>query len=278
MKKYIACTLIFFAFAAGIRSADTVSAAASLADDTASLIRMIEKESPLLYRQLEQMPRKEILQMILSSLNCGVEPAETQNHHPQHYQGIKKIYPGKLIDGNLILYLRIDTLNKQSLIQLKSDLEQVNRLKQQCHGVILDLRNAATHPQGVSIIPEFLNVMKTMTPGKSPAAVLCGKNTAGLPELFAALLEKLRLGITMGSAGSGDLYRQKSAECAGTLWMIPEIPEDLPFVAPGKHQPMVALPDSPQIPFDEIGKKRKAVDDPAVRRAADLLKSLHAIR
>ncbi len=247
-----------------------------LAEDTAELFRLLRQEAPALYQNLEKKPRTEILQRLAAALDCGIRPVSSISASAVQ-SGIKatekprelRLYPARLIDGNQILYLRLDALTPESLEQMKADIAQADRLANPYHGLILDLRSAAGDLADAACMKDFLAMLRK---GKT-AAILRSENTSGAPELFAAVAKEQHLAVTMGTAGTGELYPVKQVNG----WLIPVVPENLPFVSPDSRQPMIPFHAMPQIPYDMIGK-RPAVSDPAIRRASDLLKSLHAIR
>ncbi len=244
-----------------------------LAEDTAELFRLLRQESPALYQHLEKKPRTEVLQKIAAALDCGIRPvsaAAAPGKTVPGKSGKCRLYPARLIDGNQILYLRLDALTPETLAQMKKDITQADHLANPYHGLILDLRSAAGNLADAACVKDFLAMLRK---GKTAAAILRSENTAGAPELFTAAAKEQHLAVTMGTAGTGELYPVKQVNG----WQIPVVPENLPFVSPESRQPMIPFPAMPQISYDMIGK-RPAVSDPAIRRASDLLKSLHAIR
>lgn len=280
IRILLLCSICFFPFF--LSGAEPEKAPRTLAQETAEIFELIAKESPLLSARLEEIPRTELLQILFRALDTGIVPAKGTPPEPDTNSDLPAPYPAKLIASNTVFYARLEYLGASSLYQLKEDLTQSARLPNQPLGVILDLRNATAEQSKWEFVEPFLKLFQSGD-GKTfqfrvPLAVLCSGKTSGAPELLALLLEQNRHGMTMGATTAGNPFPLKEIRFHDTLWSVPVIgKEEWKKILPEPHTPLIVFEPFPQIPFAEIGKK-PATSDHAIRRAADLLRSLHAVR
>lgn len=254
-----------------------VCSAEDLETQAGHFFRDLKTASPVLYERLKQDPA--LWEKMISAAIPGMIPAEKT---PASTPAEKApLYPARLIAQNTVFYARVDRIDEESLQKLMEEMRTTARIANRPFGAILDLRSA--DDGNTESVDRFVALF-TPKPEKKmhffqkiPLAVLCGKKTNGPAELLTILLERSRLGISIGEPGAGNVLPRKEAIINGRKWLIPELPhfaKDVPF---GKHTPMIHCAAYPQIPFDQIGKV-PIESDPAIRRAIDLLRSLHAIR
>lgn len=270
MKRFSFALLLLF-FSAAVCAAD------DLETQSAKFFRDLKTVSPSLYERLKQDPS--LWEKMISAAVPGMVPASEQTISVQKEKA--PLYPARLIAQNTIFYARIDRIDEEALQKLIEEMRTTARIANRPVGAILDLRSA--DDGDFTSVARFVALF-TPQPEKKmhffqkiPLAVLCGKKTGGPAELLTNLLERSRLGISLGEPGAGKIFPQKEAVINGRKWLVPELPDfakDVPF---GKHTPMINCSAYPQITFDQIGKT-PTESDPAIRRATDLLRSLHAIR
>ena len=253
-----------------------LTAAESPEQQAEQFFRALKQASPSLYQLLQE--KENLFPGIMQHAIPGMIPADKKKEPEKKNL---RPYPAKLIAQNTIFYARIDRINEEALQKLMEDMRTAARIANRPVGAILDLRSADCGD--FESVARFVSLF-TPKPGKKmhffqkiPLAVLCGKKTEGPAELLTILLERSRLGISIGEPGAGNVFPRKEMEFNGRKWLVPEIPDfakDVPF---GAHTPVINCPAYPQIPFDQIGKV-PIENDPTIRRATDLLRSLHAIR
>ena len=238
--------------------------------------RALKTASPSLYQHLQE--KKDLFPEIMQHAVPGMIPAE-EAKVPE--KGSTRLYPAKLISQNMIFYARIDRIDEEALQKLMEEMRITARLANRPVGAILDLRSADCGD--FESVARFVALF-TPKPEKKmhffqkiPLAVLCGRKTSGPAELLTILLERSRLGISIGEPGAGNVFPRKEMELNDRKWLVPEIPDFAKDVLFGTHTPVISCTAYPQIPFDQIGKVPME-NDPAIRRATDLLRSLHAIR
>lgn len=255
----------------------SVCAADDLETQSAKFFRDLKTVSPSLYERLKQDPG--LWEKMISAAVPDMVPAEkTPTSTPAEKA---HLYPARLIAQNTVFYARIDRIDEEALQKLIEEMRTTARIANRPIGAILDLRSA--DDGDFASVARFVALFTPKTEEKMhffqkiPLAVLCGKKTNGPAELLTILLERSRLGISLGEPRAGKIFPLKEAIINGRKWLVPELPhfaKDVPF---GKHTPMIHCAAYPQIPFDQIGKI-PIESDPAIRRATDLLRSLHAIR
>ncbi len=201
--------------------------------------RELKLASPSLYQRLQE--KKDLFPGILQHTIPGMIPAdEKQNPEPDKKASL---YPAKLIAQNTIFYARIDRIDEESLQKLMAEMRTAARIANRPIGTILDLRSADSGD--FSSVARFVALF-TPKPEKKmhffqqiPLAVICGKKTEGPAELLTILLERSRLGISIGEKGAGNVFPRKETELNGGKWLVPEIPDfakDVPF---GPHTPVI---------------------------------------
>lgn len=271
MKYLCFLSLLFLSVSISLRANE------ELAEKAETFFRDLKKASPALYEQLQQ--EKDLFQRIAQHLVPDMIPADRA---PQKQPQKKApLYPAKLVAKNTIFYARVDRIDEESLQNLIKEMRITARIANRPIGAVLDLRSAASgdFPSVARFVALF-----TQKPDKKPhffqkipVAVICGAKTNGPAELLTILLERSKLGISLGEKGAGSVFPRKEVELAGQTWLVPEIPDFAKDISPGAHTPMIECAAYPQISFEQIGKL-PIESDHAIRRAADLLHSLHAIR
>ena len=254
-----------------------VCAENELETQASNFFRDLKAASPNLSERLKQDPV--LWDKMISAAIPGMIPAEKQK--PTAPKEKAPLYPARLIAQNTIFYARLDRIDEQSLQKLMAEMRITARIANRPVGAILDLRSADNGD--FDSVARFVALF-TPQPEKKmhffqkiPLAVLCGKKTNGPAELLTILLERSRLGISLGETGAGNSLPRKETVINGRKWLVPELPDFAKDVPLGKHTPMIECTAYPQIPFEQIGKM-PTENDPAIRRATDLLRSLHAIR
>lgn len=255
-----------------------------LAADAERMLRMVEKESPVLYREIDRADRVKTLQKMMDSFGVGVEAVSEKEHTDK--PGRNQLRPpmtAKLIFSNTIFYARLDRLEADSLRQLSEDMTASARLANKPFGAILDLREANGFSD-YQFVNAFLALFHGPKDGREqpyfhtvPVVVLCCAHTSGPPELLALLLEHTKHGITMGQAGAGNIFPKKTVTCAGKKWRVPQIDDPAWNFPPEAHKPLIVFDPHPRIPYEKIGTTDLSRADDAIRRAGDLLRSLRAV-
>jgi len=250
------------------------------------MLKMLKTEAPETYQRLLKMPPDELQKALFDAWRTGVVPVRGMPKISLPEKGWNpKPIPAKLIVSNTIFYARLDTISAETLKQLQQDMAESARLASPPVGTIIDLRSAKNGDY--RMVNRFAALFQPPAgTGKSkyvfhsiPLAVLCGPKTGGAAELLAALLEHSRLGVTLGGTCSGTIFPVKPVVLENHLWIVPQIGDpawrDIP---PYPYRPVIAIPETEQVAPDRIGKVNLANTDPSIRRAADLLKSLNAVK
>lgn len=265
--------LLFLLFGA----AALVRAAENLETEAATFFRDLKQASPALYERLQK--EEDLFPKMMQQVVPGLIPATGEPTTPT--KGKAPLYPARLVSKNMIFYARVDRIDEEAVQKLLEEMRTTARLANRPCGAILDLRGAAEgdFPSVRRFLALFIpqEEKKPHFFQKIPLVVLCGSKTGGPAELLTILLERSPKGISMGEAGSGNFFPRKEAVLNGRKWLVPEIPDFAPDIPFGAHTPMIECKAYPQISFQQIGKV-PIESDSAIRRAIDLLRSLHAIR
>lgn len=278
--SFIAALLcaMFLCAVPSLAGAEKAPPARDLPAEAAQFFKDLQERAPELYQRLEQHP--DLFPDMLRTVMPGIEPAPPETASAPA-AAKAPLYPARLIRGNTIFYARIDRIDEASYRKLLEEMQTTARLAVRPVGAILDLRSADSGD--FDAVKRFLAIF-TISIGKKPhffqkipLAVLCGGKTCGPAELLTVLLERSRLGISLGGAGKGNIFPRKKIFLNGREYLVPQIPDFAKDIQPGAHKPMIMCPAYPQIPFADIGKL-PADSDPLIRRASDLLLSLHAIQ
>ena len=257
----------------------------ALEQNVTELLAMIRRESPEIYRRLQEIPREKLHETLFQALKTGITPVVKMPEIklPASAPPVTP-YPAKLILSNTVFYARIDGLTAGTLKQLREDMAASSRLAVPPIGAILDLRSAGGGDY--ALIDAFLSLFQPPPKVSKdafgfhsvPLAVLCGRKTGGAAELLTALLEHSRLGITLGETCSGTAFPKKIAVFNGKMWLVPQIGNPAwRNILPYACTPVISIPATEQIPPEKLGKVRLAETDPSIRRAADLVTSLSKV-
>lgn len=287
-------------------------APADFEQDLLLLLDRLKMEAPAVYRRIDRRPRTDSLERVMAALDSGVRPFRNSGAgFPPEPREKPRVYPARIIVSNTVFYARVDHLDETALRSLAGHILSTERLRRRPSGAILDLRNAQDGDYSAvsgflalfqqkryrrqirlpESFPAFFRELLRISGGtlqkktsarffhSLPLVVLCGSKTSGPPELLAALLEQSGHAVTMGEKTAGHVFPLKTMECGGRKWLIPRIDDPAWIsVSPEAHEPPVRFDPYPQFPFEKMGKIDLYENDEAIRRAVDLIHSLHAVR
>ncbi|MBR2425373.1 MAG: hypothetical protein IKB16_01400 [Lentisphaeria bacterium] len=202
---------------------------AALQDDFTSMMQEIQAKSPVLYRQLQKMPRKQALSAIFRALSSGViaddDGAKKKNDvSPKHLsaQNFSAFLPDKRL-----FYYRADRLNYNDIRNVLQKYERIPAL-------ILDLRTASGTEYN-QIIPIF----EYLHSRNMPVAILTAGTTSGAPALFCAYVRKDNAFVTIGQPWRNQLYPCTKVSLSGSSWQVPLIAEEFALIPPEGSKPQI---------------------------------------
>lgn len=229
------CCFIFFVFVQSsseqIPGIDTVDedAAPNLQEDFAAVMQEIRVKSPVLYRQLQNKPRKQMLAAMFRALNSGVM---TDEDFQQREAVLKKSSPRQQFCGLLpdkrLLYCRTDRLD---CVEMRNAFRKYPSVL----GLILDLRTAVGNDYD-----QVLPLLELLQGKKIPVAVLTGPGSYGAPALFTAMVCKKPSFITMGQRGNGYLFPTVKATLPNGVWHLPLVEEVYADILPDGIAPRIS--------------------------------------
>ena len=175
---------------------------ASLQDDFSRIMLAIREKSPLLYQQLQTMPREKALRAIFRAMNTAVMPESEYKAVQDKYKKIKPQFFYGFLSDKRLFYIRCDRLDYAAIRNVLQKQDKISAL-------ILDFRTGSGDDYA-SVLPlqDFLQSKKM------PVALLIGNGTSGAAELFCALVKKETDFILIGQAGFGQMFPMVKAEFA----------------------------------------------------------------
>ncbi len=252
--------------------------------DIEIMLETLRTESPELFERINSGDRRDLLKRVMAVLNSGVIPEENVEYGPESGSGLVQntVHPSIMLAEDTVCYIRLDVLNKQSLAQFVADLSKIKTQKVKVRGILLDIRCAAS--ADYDIVKDFSSALQALREDKTvlasaPVAVLYGKRTSGAPELLAAVIGSMPLGITMGEKSAGCHFPGKTVSLPSGQWYIP-VPskEMLSEFSVILKPPAFEFEPYPQYPLEKLEKDSLPAKDKAVRKAVEIIQDLYLFR
>lgn len=240
---------------------------ASLQDDFSRIMLAIREKSPLLYQQLQTMPREKALRAIFRAMNTAVMPESEYKAVQDKYKKIKPQFFYGFLSDKRLFYIRCDRLDYAAIRNVLQKQDKISAL-------ILDFRTGSGDDYA-SVLPlqDFLQSKKM------PVALLIGNGTSGAAELFCALVKKETDFILIGQAGFGQMFPMVKAELSTGVWHLPVIGEKFALIPAGGVKPEIYFTGRDRITAAGLKRLANPVRDGLLTFAGDFLISrlvLHA--
>ena len=239
---------------------------AALQDDFSRIMLEVRAKSPLLYQQLQNMPREKALRAMFRALNSAVMPDAEYRAGQEKYKKIKpQFFSGALADKRLF-YIRCDRLDYAAI---RSVLQKHDKAA----ALILDFRTGSGDDYA-SILPlqDFLRAKKI------PIALLISNGTSGAAELFCALVRNDSDFILIGQTGSGQMFPMVKTELSCGVWHIPVSGEQFALILPGGVKPEIYFTGRDRITQAGLKSLSNPVRDGLLTFAGDFLISRLVLR
>ena len=256
------------------------------------IIQKIQKEYPVLSRELDSAKQKEILKSVVSALNRGMKyvaagDPEKKVSTPPNIE----VEPAIMLASNKILYIRVGSFSKDNLVQLKKDCDNCAEFEKQNIGIIIDLRNSqgydynsAIHATALFATEKEMTEHNLKSPLKQvltqPIIILTGTKTKGASEIFTRVLVEMKRAISLGERTAGVPFKKRKVTLANGDWLlIPQVPETLAEILPIPIKPSIKFTPYPQIKYEILKKTPDAEDgDKCIQRAVELILCLDALK
>jgi hypothetical protein len=254
-----------------------------LASEIEKILSTIDREAPSALKDLDGKARARVIAALLKASGSGVvlldsapknvSPEDAKTSQAKPGPALEKGEP--LADGK-ILYLRVERVDGSLAKALDDELSAKLGQANPPLGLTLDLRTAEGSSCAAAIAAfDALEKNPALAATNGHIAVLIGPKTKGSAEVFAALLERAKLGLLIGAPSAGAPFPVKIVEVAPYTLSIPEIPGRLAFMRQLPLKPAIALNGQTKTP---AAGKAVPADDAALARAIDLLVGLDAIK
>ena len=256
------------------------------------IIKKAQQEYPALSKSLSNEKKIEILKSLVNTLNRGMEylPADAENIRKVKDKSDTASFPTIMIASNQVLYIRLDSLSKKSVQQLKEDCESSSNLAKKPLGIILDLRTTQCYDyksavQALGLFASKDNMQKYNLKSsyeqimKIPIILLTGCDTEGAAEVFAKLLIEMKRSISLGEKTAGIPFKKRKVTLSnGDFLMIPQVPDMLADMMPESVLPSINFAPYPQLSYKKISDVPGAEkDDMCIQRAVELIICLDAL-
>lgn len=254
------CCFILFVFAQAGTVPTATAEKATLQDDFSAIMQEIRQKSPVLYRQLQNKPRKQMLSAIFRALDSGVKTDEDFRRVNTVVKPQRKTqnFCGLLPDKRL-LYYRMDRLDDSGMRDALQKYHSVAAL-------ILDLRTASGNEYD-RIMP-LLDLLQNR---KMPIAVLTGHDINGASALFAAMAGRKKMFFTMGQAGQGYLFPTIQMTHSHITWHIPLMEEKYAAIPPEGVKPQLFYKTGKRITETALRNAISVSNDSLLTFAGDFL-------
>ena len=237
------------------------------------VLKLIQERLPKLMDNMSAAERDRLLGDFARSFNCGIEYIPTSAKASATADAPAKSYPCIRLRNAKLLYKRLDAVS--------SGLELGDTTGSELLGIILDLRECrdGDHSASLAALDHITSLRRRSSAKPLLIAALISRNTAGSAESMAAGIKSRGLGVVMGENSAGIPFKPGliALPDGGSL-SIPSFPPDTQCFRVQPLEPMVPAPPFPQATFDRIRDGKIPSDDECLRRAADLLVSLDAVR
>ena len=231
----------------------------SLQDDFSRIMLEIREKSPLLYQQLQSMPREKALRSIFRAMNTAVMPdSEYHTVQAQYKKNKTQFFYGFLPDKRLF-YIRCDRLDYTAI---RKALQKQGKST----ALILDFRTGSGDDYA-SVLP----LQDYLRSKKIPIALLISNGTSGAAELFCALVKNESDFIVIGQTGAGLMYPMVKTELSSGVWHIPVIGEKLALIPPGGVKPEIYFTGKERITQENLQSPTKPDRDGLLTFASDFL-------
>lgn len=239
---------------------------ASLQDDFSRIMQELREKSPLLYQQIQNMPREKALRAIFRSLNSAVMPSAEFKAGQEQCKKVKKQFFSGFLPDKRLFYIRCDRLD---YIAIRRALQRQDKVS----ALILDFRTGSGDDY-TSVLPlrDFLRSRKI------PVALLISNGTSGAAELFCASVKSDSDFILIGQPGAGQMFPMVKAELPSGVWHIPVIGEQFASIPAGSVKPEIYFSWRDRITEAGLKSQSDPVRDGLLTFAGDFLVSRLVLR
>jgi len=251
--------------------------ALTLIDELREIISRIEVDNPSLIKNFTEQDKQLMLKAFVDSLDVGVEIGEASP--PSNELLPDKLYKPFSLSKNEYLYVRVDSLVRESIDMIQVELADYIRKPKIHKGCILDLRSCHGY-EIANAIDLLKSLRQAKTDNKMQLAVLIGRDTSGSSEVLTKIMEAEKLGITIGSKTAGKPLPQRELTLeSGDVIKLPELNKYVKLIDIKPILPNLKVSSNNQIEYDTLYSTMNGeAGDKCISQAIDLMVSINIIK
>jgi len=251
--------------------------AITLIDELREIISRLEVDNPNLIKNFTEQDKQLMLKAFVDSLDVGVEIGATSPSPSEVLPD--KLYKPFSLSKNEFLYVRVDSLVRESINMVQEELADYLGKPKAQKGCILDLRSC--HGYEITNAIELLKSLRqAKTDSKMQLAVLMGRDTSGSSEVLIKIMETEKLGITIGSKTAGKPLPQRELTLnSGEVIKLPELNKYVKLIDIKPILPNLKVGKNNQVAYDTLYSTMNGeAGDKCISQAIDLMVSINIIK